>query len=359
MEQFWNRQFIGNPVSDWIVAFFIILFGILISRIVRKFVLVWLRRLVLTTTSKFDDFIVSAIERIGMPFLVFLSIYLGLQYPNLPAKADRVVHVAFLFVSVFFVIKLLNSFFSYLFQRASEDPDNNGQKRKAASGILLIIKILLWVFGLIFLIDNLGYSITTLLTGLGIGGIAIALASQAILGDLFSYFVIFFDKPFEVGDFIVAGDKSGVVEFIGIKTTRLRTLDGEQLIISNTDLTNSRVQNYKRMERRRVVTKIGVTYETNATSLKKIPEIIKEIVERQKDVQFDRAHFSSFGDFSLNFEFVFYVLSSDYLQYMNIQELVFLELKQQFEEEEIEFAYPTQKILFTGQETVKSNGPGL
>jgi small-conductance mechanosensitive channel len=168
-----------------------------------------------------------------------------------------------------------------------------------------------------------------------------------VLGDIFSYLVIFFDKPFEIGDFIVIGDKSGNVENIGIKTTRIRALSGEQLIVSNTDLTNSRVQNFKRMERRRVLLSIGVTYETQTEKLKKIPLIVREIVESQKGVSFERTHFSGFGNFSLNFEIVYHILTADYLQYMDSQQAFCLALFERFEKEKIDFAYPTQKLLFT------------
>ncbi|HEX5652875.1 MAG TPA: mechanosensitive ion channel family protein [Chitinophagaceae bacterium] len=233
---------------------------------------------------------------------------------------------------------------SYIFLRFT---GRGGEKMKQAKGILLIIRIFLWVVGVVFLLDNLGYNITTLVAGLGIGGIAIALAAQAVLADLFSYLVIFFDKPFETGDFIMVGDKSGVVEYIGIKTTRLRTLGGEQLIMSNTDLTNSRVQNFKRMAKRRVLITIGVTYETCAEKLKNIPSLVQEIVAEQAQVVFDRAHFSGFGDFSLNFEIVYYVLTDDYLQYMDSQQEFCLKLYDRFEQEHIDFAYPTQKILLT------------
>ena len=353
----WELEFWGNRLIDWICAAGIIFLGVMLSQIIRKVILIRLGKLVLRSSSTLDDFIVNVLERTAMPFLYFLSTYIGLRYLNLPAKAERVIQVAFLVVTVYFVIRLLNSVFSYIFRQVSEAGDNVKPKIKAARGILLIIKIILWLFGVIFIIDNLGYNITTLLTGLGIGGIAIALASQAVLGDLFSYLVIFFDKPFEVGDFITAGDKSGVVEYIGIKTTRLRTLSGEQLIISNTDLTNSRVQNFKRMEKRRVIINIGITYETNVAKLKKIPDVIKNIIEKQKDVQFDRAHFSGFGDFSLNFEIVFYLLTADYLEYMNVQQQVFFELKEAFEREKIDFAYPTQQILIRRSEMEK-NGMG-
>src|SRR3546814_878321 len=140
-------------------------------------------------------------------------------------------------------------------------------------GIMFILNVVIWIFGLVLLLSNLGYDVTAIVAGMGIGGIAIALAAQTILGDLFSYFVIFFDRPFEIGDFIVVDDKSGTVEYVGIKTTRLKSLGGEQLVFSNTDLTNSRLHNYKRMERRRIVFKLGVVYETPEKKLKLIPEI--------------------------------------------------------------------------------------
>jgi small-conductance mechanosensitive channel len=200
------------------------------------------------------------------------------------------------------------------------------------------------VLGLVFLLDNLGFEISAVIAGLGIGGIAIALAAQAILGDLFSYFVIFFDRPFEIGDFIVIGDKKGNVEYIGIKTTRLRSLSGEQLVFSNTDLTNSRIQNFRRMERRRVVFKLGVVYETPGNQLAEIPVIVKEIIDEQPDVTFDRGHFASYGDFSLNFEFVYYVMSSDYNKYMDTQQAINLKIYQEFEKRGIVFAYPTQTL---------------
>jgi small-conductance mechanosensitive channel len=246
--------------------------------------------------------------------------------------------------ATFFVIRLITSIISYLVENFTRSQQDAETKRKQARGIVVIVNIIVWVIGIVFLIDNLGYDITTLVAGLGIGGIAIALAAQAVLGDLFSYFVIFFDKPFEIGDFIIIGDKMGTVEYIGIKTTRIRALSGEQLIVSNTDLTNSRVQNYKRMETRRVVFSIGVLYETPAEKLKQIPSLIKEIIERQPELTFDRVHFSSFESSSLKFEIVYFVASADYNLYMDKQQLINLGIFEEFEKENIEFAYPTQKI---------------
>lgn len=186
-----------------------------------------------------------------------------------------------------------------------------------------------------------------MIAGLGIGGVAVALAAQAILGDLFSYFAILFDRPFEVGDFIILGDFLGTIEHIGIKTTRVRSLGGEQLVFSNTDLTSSRVRNYKRMGQRRVVFKLGVTYQTTLTQLETIPGMIEKIVKNVKNTTFDRAHFLSYGDFSLIFEVVYYVMSRDYNKYMDIQQEINFAVKKEFEAGNIEFAYPTQTVYLT------------
>jgi len=220
---------------------------------------------------------------------------------------------------------------------------------KSLSGALKVIKFGVWSLAVIFLLDNLGFKISTVIAGLGIGGVAIALAAQAVLGDLFSYFSIIFDRPFEIGDFIIVGDLLGTIEHIGIKTTRVRSLGGEQLIFPNSDLTNSRVRNYKRMQKRRVVFKLGVTYDTPLAKLKEIPKIIEGSIKGVADTIFDRAHFSSYGDFSLTFEVVYYVLSSDYNKYMDIQQEINFKIKEEFEKKAIEFAFPTQTLYVNKQ----------
>jgi len=334
--------FLQNTIKSWLIALAITLLIILTARVIQQVLLKRIRRFTDTTSSTLDDFMISLVERSAMPMLYFIAVYVGSRYLYKGELVNKIIQAIFITIIVFFVVRAIGDLFSYIFQRFTNR--DQGQL-KQAKGILLIIKIILWLGGAVFLLDNLGYNITTIVTGLGIGGIAIALAAQAVLADLFSYLVIFFDKPFEVGDFIVIGDKSGAVEYIGIKTTRLRTLSGEQLIMSNTDLTNSRVQNFKRMEKRRVMLSIGVTYETGSEKLKMIPTIVKEIIEQQDEVQFDRAHFSGFGDFSLNFEVVYYLMTADYLKFMDSQQQLLLSLYERFEKEQIRFAYPTQRLL--------------
>jgi len=189
---------------------------------------------------------------------------------------------------------------------------NDTDEKSMTNTIKISVSIVIWTFALILLFDNLGLNITSLLAGLGIGGVALAFAAQSILIDLFCWFTILFDKPFVDGDFIVIGDKSGTVEHIGVKTTRLRSLNGEQIIIANSDLTKSRINNFKRLVERRVLFKLGVTYETSSAKLKLIPSLMKSLVDETAGTRFGRTHFVSYGPYSLDFEVVYYILSDDY-----------------------------------------------
>ncbi|MBU2221022.1 MAG: mechanosensitive ion channel family protein, partial [Candidatus Omnitrophica bacterium] len=245
------------------------------------------------------------------------------------------------------VVRFGMALISYGFEVYLSKREKNASLKRSLDGILLVVKVVIWGLAIVFFLDNLGFKITAVIAGLGIGGVAVALAAQAVLGDLFSYFAILFDRPFEIGDFIIIGDHLGTVENIGIKTTRIRSLSGEQLIFSNTDLTNSRVRNYKRMEKRRVVFKLGVTYQTTSKQVKAIPKIIENIIKNVGDTIFDRAHFLSYGDFALIFEIVYYVLGSDYNKYMDIQQEINFAIKEKFEAEHIDFAYPTQTLYVT------------
>ncbi|MDP2942472.1 MAG: mechanosensitive ion channel family protein, partial [Candidatus Omnitrophota bacterium] len=216
---------------------------------------------------------------------------------------------------------------------------------------LIVVKVLIWGGAIILFLDNLGFKISAIIAGLGIGGVAVALAAQAILKDLFSYFSIIFDQPFKIGDFIIVGDLMGTIEYIGIKTTRIRSLGGEMLIFSNSDLTDSRLRNYRLMEKRRVVFKLGVVYETSRERLKEIPKIIENSIKNVKDTMFDRAHFFSYGDFSLIFEIVYYVVGADYNKYMDIQQEINFAIKEEFERKGIEFAFPTQTLYVNKTES--------
>jgi small-conductance mechanosensitive channel len=349
MNNFWQYRFWENPLSDWLIAVGIIAVSIIVLRLLQSVIIIRIAALTAKTKTTVDDFLIKTIQKSLMPLLYVLAVYFGLHYLDLPAKGQSVARVAVTVVITFFVLRIITSFIAYSFRQATVRREQDKQREKQSKGILLIIQAVVWLTGLLFLVDNLGYDITTLVAGLGIGGIAVALAAQTILGDLFSYLVIFFDKPFEIGDFIIIDDKMGTIEYIGVKTTRIRTLGGEQLIVSNTDLTNSRVHNYKRMERRRVLFSFGVVYGTPASKLKRIPGLIKEIIESESGNTFDRAHFASYGDFSLNFEVVYYVTTPDYNIYMDRQQAINIAIFEKFEEQEIEFAFPTQTIMLNSE----------
>jgi small-conductance mechanosensitive channel len=210
--------------------------------------------------------------------------------------------------------------------------------------LVFIGRLIVWTLVFVIALDNLGVDITALVTGLGIGGIAVALAVQNVLGDLLASLSIVLDKPFVVGDFLAVDDLLGSVEDVGLRTTRLRSLSGEQLVFSNTDLLKSRVRNFGRMYERRILFGIGVTYDTPREKLQRIPGILREAVESQEKVRFDRAHFKAFGPYSLDFEVVYYVTVPDYGAYMDVQQAVNFRIHERFEEAGIEFAFPTQTL---------------
>lgn len=328
-----------------LVFIFIIILGLLslsIFRIIYKNIK---NKLLNNTTNNYMKLIDDTIKNTLIPVFYIFIFYFAFTFVSTNEKFLKYLKIIFIISITFFGLKFLVSLISFLIEIYFIKKEKDTSKIKNLKGILILFKIIIWSLGLILILDNLGYKITTVLAGLGIGGIAVALAAQSIFGDLFSYFIIIFDKPFEVGDFIIIGDLMGTVETIGLKTTRIRSISGEEIILSNSDLTSSRVKNYKRMQLRRVVFKIGVTYDTPLEKLKNIPAIIKNIIISVKDAKLDRVHFANYGDFSLIFEIVYYVLSNDYNKYMDIQQEINLKIKEEFEKSKIEFAYPTQTLF--------------
>lgn len=344
MQEFLNRTWLGNTMLMYITAAGIFILAVVLIFILKTIILKRLKKWAERTSTTIDDFIIRGIEKTVVPLLYFGGFYSALNTLNLDIRVSKALNIISAVLVTYFSIRLIANFIRYSINSYIQRKGEPVEKQRQVRGILTIINVLVWGLGLVFLLDNLGFEISAVIAGLGIGGIAIALAAQSILGDLFSYFIIFFDRPFEIGDFIVAGDKSGSVEYLGIKTTRLRSLGGEQIIISNTDLVNSRVHNYKRMERRRVLFTLGVKYDTGAAQLEKVPQIIKAIIENSDDTTFDRAHFIKYSDFSLIFEVVYYVLSADYNRYLDIHQKINLDIYNEFEKQKIHFAYPTQTL---------------
>ncbi|MFH1784666.1 MAG: mechanosensitive ion channel family protein [bacterium] len=336
-------EFLGNPLKDYAVSLLIFLGSVLVLHVLKAILLKRIEAIVSKTKTKMDDFILKFFEKAILPILYFAAIYIAIRSLSLSPGIHKAINAGWVIILTIQILRVAIAFVEY----AMEEFWFKKSKKQPSTGkvIITITKIVIWSMGAIFVLDNLGFNISAVIAGLGISGIAIALAAQTILGDLFNYFVIFFDKPFEEGDFLIIDDYLGTIEHIGIKTTRIRSLGGEQVVFSNSDLTSSRIKNYKRMQQRRIVFKLGVTYQTSVGKMKKIPVIITDIIKGVSDTTFDRAHFASFGDFSLIIEIVYYVISGDYNKYMDIQQEINFKIKEEFEKEGIEFAYPTQTLF--------------
>lgn len=324
-----------------IVTFFIlwILFRIVYGVLLKK-----ARAFAEKTTTTLDNLLLEILDSIKPPFYIFLAAYFGFQTLVLSATFETILQAVLYIWIAFYLIRALVRVTQVVLNERAER-NGEGEEAEAATRFLVgIARFVLWILAGLFILSNLGVEVTSLIAGLGIGGLAVAFALQNILADLFSSFAIYFDKPFIVGDVIKVGDSIGEVTKVGIKTTRVRSISGEELIFSNQELTATRIQNFGRLKERRIVFPFGVTYNTNKEKLEKIGGMVETIIEGIEHARFDRAHLKDFGDSALNYEVVYYVLTDDYLEYMDIQEKINLGLIEVFEKEGIEFAFPTQTI---------------
>ena len=347
---FLNRTILNTPLQQWFVAIAAVLFVFVLLRLVKRIAANRLAVIAEKTETHWDNAIVDAIKHTKALFLLVTSLYLGSLFLQLPDRLQSVFHILFMIVlllqSGIWLTAITTTVMEQYRQKALT---KNPAAATSINAVAFVSKIVIWSVLVLVALDSMGINITTVVAGLGIGGVAVALALQSILGDLFASLSIILDKPFVIGDFIILNEYMGVVEYIGLKTTRVRSLSGEQIVFSNSDLLSSRVRNYGRMFERRVPFTIGVTYDTPRDKLKRIPEIIRDAVKAQDNSRFDRSHFMKYGDYALQFETVYYVLSPDYNIYMDIQQSINLMIHEAFEREQISFAYPTQR-LFLSQE---------
>lgn len=342
---FLNQTIFDTPLRQWLIAVTTVLAVFVALRLVKGIAASRLATIADKTETHWDNAIVNAIKQTRTVFLLVTSLYLGSLFLQLPDRLQSVFHILFMIVlllqSGIWLTAITTTVMGQYRQRALE---KNPAAATSINAIAFVSKIVIWSLLVLVALDSMGINITTVVAGLGIGGVAVALAVQNILGDLFASLSIILDKPFVIGDFIILNEYLGVVEYIGLKTTRVRSLSGEQIVFSNSDLLNSRVRNYGRMFERRVPFTLGVTYDTPREKLKLIPEIIRDAVDAQDKTRFDRSHFMKYGDFALQFETVYYVLSPDYNIYMDIQQSINLMIHEAFEREQISFAYPTQTL---------------
>jgi small-conductance mechanosensitive channel len=324
------------------VAILVVLYGI------RGIILWRMAKWSEKTTTVWDGAAVAALRHAGFWFAVAVAAFCGSFFLVLPEPSERYRQIINTAMLLILLLQVAVSGTAFIGEAATRYGERRRHSDPAATmtinALAMLGKLLLFAVLLLLALDNLAVDVTALVAGLGVGGIAVALAVQNVLGDLLASLSIVFDKPFVPGDFIVIGDHMGTVEKIGLKTTRLSSLTGEQLIFANNDLLQSRIRNYKRMRERRIVFPVGVTYDTPRAMLEAIPGLLRESVETQENVRFDRAHFKDFGDFALNYETVYYVLSPDFAVYMDVQQAINLAIHQRFEERSIEFAFPTQTL---------------
>lgn len=347
---FLQTVFLENTIFEWLIVLLIFLVALIVLRIFKSIIVAKLKKLSKKTKTEIDDIVIDALDLIHWPFYVFVSAYFSLNFINIPPIIQAWVFYIFLIAVVYYIIKFFERIVDYSIKIVVAKREKKAENAEVIKFLGIVIKIILWAGAVVLILGNMGYNVTSLVAGLGIGGIAVALALQNVLGDLFSSLAIYFDKPFKVGDFIVLGEYKGTVKRVGIKTTRIKALQGEEIIIPNNELTNTKVQNFGVMEKRRIAFNIGVTYDTPASKLKKIPGIIKRIIKERKEAEVDRVHFKSFGDSSLVYEIVYYVNSANYNDYMDVQEEINLNVVREFGKEEIEMAFPTQTLYIKKEE---------
>ncbi len=344
--------FLGNVAWAWCGAILTVLLVWIIGRVLR-----WgLRRAV--TTGSGRESRLSGVFLLGSAFLdatrnwflIIIGLLAARPWLAVSNDVDRVwtivVTIGIALQIGLWASSMLRAWLERVVSaRAADDP----AQRTSLSVVQFLGLLIVWSAVLLLALDNVGVNVSALVAGFGIGGIAVALAAQNVLGDLFASLSIILDRPFEVGDFVIVGDFLGVVEKIGLKTTRVSSLSGEQIIFGNTDLLASRIRNYKRMERRRVAFSIDVVHGTPTDRLREIPDIARQGIEAQQNTTFDRAHLKDILPTALRYEFVYYIGTNDYNVYMDVQQAINLHILTELEDRGIHLAHPTYTVHLDGK----------
>ena len=354
-DKFWQIEFLGNDFREWAIALATFLVTLTVLPIVKRFISVrrarWAERE--TQTQRVGapahhaiGLTALLVERTSWLFLWAVAVYLGSRDLTFIPRVER-----FLTIGIVLLFWMQVGLWAMAAVRYAID-----LRRKSSAGldelltssidvILFVAGLVIWAMVLLLALDNLGVEIKPLLAGLGIGGIAVALAVQTVLSDLLASLSIALDKPFGIGDFLTVGESQGTVEHIGVKSTRLRSLTGEQLIMGNTDILKSRVRNYGRMRERRAVFQFGVSYDTDPQALAAIPAEVRQIVESTPDTRFDRCHFLTYGESTLQFETVFFALKPDFNTYADAQQKINLAIFDRLREMKVSLNPPLRNVV--------------
>lgn len=343
-----NGLQVDSLVGESIAAVLLFILAIVIGWVVYHIFEHYFSRWAKKTKTTLDDEIIKNVKTPVYFFVLLLGFYSAIQQLSILKPNERFIAQIFLVAEVFLVAFIITRIINVVVSWYAERIVKRG-KKTVSSNILIVFKKLLHVFvylsALLYLLYVSKIDLSGAVVGLGVTGIAIAFALQSILGDMFSAFTIYFDRPFEIGDYVMIGNYEGTVTHISMKSTRLKLLQGEELVVSNKEITSGSIRNFKKMQERRVVFTISVTYNTPLKKLKKIPILFKEIIMNNDLVEFQRAHFKEYGTFSLNFEVVYIIKTPDYVKYLDTQQAINFAIKEAFEHEGIELAFPTQTIF--------------
>ncbi|MCD5992909.1 mechanosensitive ion channel family protein [Pseudomonas sp. CDFA 602] len=343
---FTESQFLGISLANWALAIFASVMSFILVRGAIAFVLRKMRARSTLPNSPMSYIVVQVLSGTSNTLLLLASILVGIGMLDLPERWLGRVSSLWFVVAALQVGLWANRAIALALRRYFAGHNTVGTYQGSALGTLSLwgAKVLLWATVLLAMLSNVGVNITAFVASLGVGGIAVALAVQNILGDVFASLSIAVDKPFEVGDFIVIGTLAGTVEHVGLKTTRIRSLGGEQIVMANADMIGSTIQNYKRMQERRIVFEFKLTYDCTADQVREVPRKVEEIIRRHKNARFDRSHFRNFGDTSLEFETVFIVLDASYNVYMDVQQSINLGIMEAFSDLDVRFALPARTV---------------
>ncbi len=334
--------------NNSLATYFEILIGYAVARILikiiqKKYWKVWKEKLS-EKSSSFQRALFEIADRWLLPFYPFFLLCFCLQLLVLPAAVDYWIRAVYLVVMTLVATHglwlVLRSFILY-----SKAAERSGFSEHLARKMLGILRWVIWGIATVFVLGNLGFNVAAIVAGLGIGGVAVALATQSILGDIFNYFVVMFDEPFVTGDFITVGDVQGTVENIGIKSTRLRSVSGEQIVISNSDLTSSRIRNFKRMTERRVTFSFVISPDASVEMLRLVPGLVESMICGIADTRFDSAHFKEYGDRGFIFEVIYFVLHADYRKYRDVHQEINLRVLDQLLQKGIPMSFVPQAVL--------------
>lgn len=339
-----NFEFLGVEAHQWVWALGVLVVTFVAVNLLVRFVALYARRIASRTRTDLDDLIAELVSKTGSLFVLLVSIWAASRSLELPANVaqgfTRVLTLGVLVQGGIWITGIVH----YFIERFGKSDDADASVTSALGAVRVVATMAIWIIVALTVLATFDVNVSALVAGLGVGGIAIALAIQSILSDLFGAVTILLDKPFQVGDYIVVGESEGTVEHIGLKTTRITALTGEQLVVGNSDLLSSRIHNKKRMTERRASFQLDVEYGTPYEMVARIPSILEEIVRSHEAVRFDRAHFKTYGASALIYQVVYWVMVPSHVTYMDTQQSINLEIYKRFEAEGIRFAYPSQTL---------------